>query len=91
MPSSPNYKRDYKQEARTAKRRGEQGTGSNGDNAKRKRARRDLQAKGLVKPGQDVDHKRPLSKGGGNSKGNLRAVAKGSNRSFARNKDGSIK
>lgn len=91
MPSSPNYKRDYKQEARTAKRRGEQGTGSNGDNAKRKRARRQLQAKGLVKPGQDVDHKRPLSKGGGNGKGNLRATSVKSNRSFPRNKDGSIK
>lgn len=91
MPSSPNYKRDYKQEARTAKRRGEQGTGSNGDNAKRKRARRELEAKGLVKPGQDVHHKKPLSKGGGNSKGNLAAVSVKSNRSFARNKDGSIK
>ena len=91
MPSSPNYKRDYKQEARTAKRRGEQGTGPNGDNAKRKRARRTMQAKGLVKPGQDVDHKRPLSKGGGNKAQNLRAVAKGANRSFKRSKDGSIK
>lgn len=91
MPSSPNYKRDYKQEARTAKRRGEQGTGPNGDNAKRKRARRMLEAKGLVKPGQDVDHKRPLSKGGGNGRSNLRVTPAGKNRSFKRNKDGSIK
>ena len=86
MPSSPNYKRDYVQEVATAKARGEQP-----DNAKRKQARRVMVKKGLVKPGQDVDHKTPLSKGGGNADGNLRAVAPGTNRSFPRNPNGSIK
>lgn len=48
---------------------------------------------GLVKKGdgKDVDHKTPLSKGGGNNKSNLRVVDAGSNRSFSRNPDGSLK
>jgi 5-methylcytosine-specific restriction endonuclease McrA len=90
MPSSENYVRDYKQEARTARARGEIG-GSDSPNAKRKRARRLALKKGMVKPGQDVDHKKPLSKGGSNSVKNLRASDPSKNRSFARNSDGSIK
>lgn len=31
-------------------------------------------------PGKEVDHKRPLSKGGGNGKKNLRVVSKTTNR-----------
>jgi hypothetical protein len=48
---------------------------------------------GLVKKGdgKDVDHKTPLSKGGGNNKGNLRVVSASENRSFSRNRDGSLK
>lgn len=91
MPSSPNYVRDYKQEAKTAKARGEQGGGSEGDNAKRKRARRLALKLGMVKKGQDVDHKRALSKGGSNDKSNLRALSPSKNRSFKRNSDGSMK
>lgn len=41
--------------------------------------------------GKDVDHKTPLSKGGGNSKSNLRVVPASQNRSFSRNKNGSLK
>lgn len=41
--------------------------------------------------GKDVDHKQPLSKGGGNSKSNLQVVPASRNRSFSRNKDGSLK
>ena len=93
MPSSPNYKRDYKQEAATAKARGEQGVGPNSPNAKRKRARRMLESKGLVTrgDGKDVDHAKPLSKGGSNSPSNLRVKSASDNRSFARNPDGSMK
>lgn len=90
MPSSKNYVRDYKQEARTAKARGEIG-GSDSANAKRKRARRLALKKGMVKPGQDVDHKKPLSKGGSNAPSNLRGVDPAKNRSFPRNPDGSMK
>jgi hypothetical protein len=41
--------------------------------------------------GKDLDHKRPLSKGGSSSGSNLRVVSASSNRSFSRNADGSMK
>lgn len=91
MPSSPNYKRDYKQEAKTAKARGEVGTGSNSGSAKRHRARRLMLKKGLVKPGQDVNHKKPIAKGGGNHVGNLEAQSPSKNRSFKRTKNAGMK
>lgn len=91
MPSSPNYKRDYKQEYKTSKSRGEIGTGTNSSNAKRHRLRRQALKLGMVKPGQDLDHKVPLSKGGGNTLKNARATTPHNNRSFPRNKDGSMK
>lgn len=91
MPSSPNYKRDLKQEYKTAKARGEVGVGSDSPNAKRKRARRAALKMGLVKKGQDLDHKKPLSKGGSNSPSNWRATSPSANRSFPRKSDGSMK
>ena len=91
MPSSPNYKRDYKQEYATQKSRGESGTGGDSGSATRHKARRMMLAKGLVKPGQDVDHKKPLAKGGSNAPGNLRAQAPSKNRSFPRKPDGGMK
>lgn len=91
MPSSPGYKRDLKQEYRTAKARGEVGTGSDSKNAERHRARRKALKLGLVKPGQDWDHKKPLSKGGSNAISNGRARSPHANRSFPRNSDGSMK
>ena len=45
----------------------------------------------MVKPGQDLDHKKPLSKGGSNTLKNARATSPHDNRSFPRNKDGSMK
>lgn len=90
MPSSPNYVRDIKQETKTAKARGEIG-GSDSPNAKRKRARRAALKMGMVKKGQDLDHKKPLSKGGSNSPKNWRAVSPSENRSFPRKSDGSMK
>jgi hypothetical protein len=44
-----------------------------------------------AREGKDIDHKRPLSKGGTNSKKNLRVVSKSNNRSFKRNSDRSVK
>jgi len=92
MPSSDNYVRDYKQERKTSKARGEIG-GSDSPNAKRKRLRRLALKKGMVKPGdgKDVDHKKALSKGGSNTLKNARVVSASDNRSFPRNKDGSMK
>jgi 5-methylcytosine-specific restriction endonuclease McrA len=86
MPSSSNYVRDYKQEVKTLKRRGE-----DKDQSVRHKARRLMLKRGAVKPGQDVDHKRPLSKGGSNSASNLRAQSPSKNRSFSRTKKGAIK
>ena len=61
--------------------------------AARNSARKTLMSKGIVKKGdgKDVDHKRPISKGGSNSLANLFAVPKSTNRSFARNKNSSIR
>jgi hypothetical protein len=69
MPSSPGYKRDYAEEYKTAKARGEVGVGHNSGSAERHRLRRMAIKKGMVKvgDGKDVDHKEPLSKGGSNS------------------------
>jgi hypothetical protein len=91
MPSSPGYKRKYDQEYKTAKERGEIGTGPGSGNAKRHRLRRAALKMGMVKPGQDLDHKKPLSKGGPNTLTNARATSPSDNRSFPRNKDGSMK
>ena len=92
MPSSPDYKRDYKQEAKTAKARGE-----GPKNIERKRARRMAVKMGLVKPhdGKDVDHTVPLSEGGamtgGKNPANIDIESEHKNRSYARNPDGSMK
>lgn len=88
MPSSPNYKRDYQQEQKTAKARGE-----DKDSATRHRARYAMEKAGKVSPndGKDVAHKRAISKGGSNAQGNLEVQSKTENRSFSRHKDGSMK
>ena len=47
--------------------------------------------KASVGDGKDVDHIKPLSKGGGNSASNLRVVDKSKNRSFARTSSSGLK
>lgn len=61
--------------------------------ALRNKARRQLEREGLVKKGdgKHVDHKKPLSKGGSASRGNLRVRSAKANVSYARNKKGGIK
>ena len=61
--------------------------------AKRNAARSQLTKEGRVSKGDgmDVDHKKPLSKGGSTAASNLRAVSKTVNRSFPRTKTGAIK
>lgn len=89
MPYMKNGKRDYKTE--------NQKYNSRPENVKkrveRNAARRELTKAGVVHKGdgKDVDHKTPLSKGGRNTPSNLRAVPASENRSFSRNKDGSLK
>jgi len=91
MPSSKTYKRNYNQEYSTSKKRDEQGTGSDSGGAKRMRARRKAFKLGMVKKGQDLDHEKPISKGGSNKMSNVRAQSVHENRSFPRNSDGSMK
>lgn len=88
MPSPKGYVRNLEQEKKTAKARGELAL-----NAPRKQARRDMEKEGLVKPfdGKEVDHAKPLSKGGGTGRSNLRVKTESDNRSFKRNSDGSMK
>lgn len=81
-------KRDYSQQrvynaspAATAKRVA--------NNAARRQA---IEAgKARVGDGKDVDHRKPLSKGGTNASSNLRVVDASTNRSFSRNSDSSLK
>lgn len=83
MPSSANYVRDYAQERKTAKARGETGVGSKSGDATRHRARRKV-IKRLGKAavnGKDVDHKTKLKHGGGNGIKNLRVRERRANRS----------
>lgn len=57
------------------------------------KARREMAKDGLVHKGdgKDVDHKVPLSKGGGTERSNLRVVNRSNNRSFSRNSDSTLK
>lgn len=77
------YKKEYLNE--TAERKKARAT--------RNAARRKLMKEGKVHKGdgKDVDHVRPLSKGGSNGVGNLRVKKAKDNRSFARNPDHSVK
>lgn len=58
--------------------------------AERNTARRQAKAKGLNVNGKDVAHVKALSKGGSNKNG-VRIETASKNRSFKRNKDGSMK
>ena len=61
--------------------------------AERNKARRIMERAGAVHKGdgKDVDHKKPLSKGGTTVISNLRAKPASANRSFKRNPDSSMK
>ena len=85
-----NGKRDYAKEYAKYHSSDEQKK----NRAARNTARRQAIAAGQVSKGdstKDVDHKRPLSKGGSNAASNRRVVAASTNRSFARTKTGKIK
>jgi hypothetical protein len=61
--------------------------------AARNKARAMMERDGLVHKGdgKDVDHKKPLSKGGATTRSNLRVEPASTNRSFKRKSDHSIK
>jgi 5-methylcytosine-specific restriction endonuclease McrA len=75
-------KRNYRKEYANYQGRPEQIA----NRSNRNKARRKMANAGLVKKGdgKDVDHKRPIVKGGGNTRANLRIAARRNNRSFPR-------
>jgi 5-methylcytosine-specific restriction endonuclease McrA len=77
--------RDYKREYANYQGKPEQLK----NRAKRNAARAEMMKAGRVKKGdgKDVDHKRPLSKGGSTSKSNLRVTSVHGNRAYKRQKD----
>ena len=77
--------RNYKQEYKTQKQRGE-----HEDRMERQRARRKLDAEGVTRQGKDVAHVKALSKGGSNKDG-LRLEPAAKNRSFKRTSSGAMK
>jgi len=86
MPSNPrNYKKEYENyqgKPNQIKKRAER-------NAARASVKKKVGAAAIK--GKDVDHKKPIVKGGGNTPGNLRVVSKTANRSFPRTKNAGMK
>ena len=89
MPYSKNGKRDYKTEYAKYHSKPKQRK----SRSLRTIARNQAIADGRVSrgDGKDIDHVKPLSKGGSNAKSNTRVRSASANRSFARNKNGSMK
>jgi hypothetical protein len=89
MPYMTNGKRDYQKENRLFNSKpSERKKRSERSVARVKANKAGITSKG---DGKDLDHKKPLSKGGSSERSNLRVVSASSNRSFARNADGSLK
>ena len=63
------------------------------DRSERTTLRRQANASGVTSKGdgKNLDHIKPLSKGGANKMSNTRVVSESVNKSFSRNKDGSLK
>lgn len=89
MPYMKDGKRNYSLEYDLYHSRPEQRK----NRSKRTTARNDAITEGRVSrgDGKDLDHIRPLSKGGSNSRANTRVSSASENRSFARNANGSMK
>lgn len=89
MPYMKNGKRDYKRENELYNSKPEQRK----NRSKRTVARNKSNEDGRTSKGdgRDLDHIKPLSKGGSNSKSNTRVVSRTANRSFSRNANGSMK
>lgn len=89
MPYMKDGKRDYKREYQKYHSSPEQIA----NRSARTTARRASNEAGTTHKGdgKDIDHKVPLSKGGSTAKSNQRVVSASTNRSFARNPNGSVK
>ena len=85
-----NGKRDYKKELAWEKKNGKK---RQNDRVQRNGARAEMTKKvgATALKGKDVGHKKAISKGGSNGLANLFVQNAGQNRSFSRNKNGSMK
>lgn len=83
-----NGKRDYKKENRLYNSKPSEIR----KRVLRNKARAEMERLGLVRKGdgKDVDHKRPLSKGGSGARSNLRVRDANANRSFRRTSSSAI-
>ena len=91
MPFMTNGRRDYRRELDWEKKKKPNRVK---DRAQRNAARSTVAKSKGVKPTAikgDVGHKKAVSKGGQNGLANLFVQSPGANRSFSRNKDGSMK
>jgi hypothetical protein len=79
MPSSPGYKRDYKQEYKDH---------HSSPKAKKERASRNKACAEKGCKGKDVDHKKPLRSGGSTASSNTRVRSVSANRSDNGHKKG---
>ena len=70
-------KRDYKKEYKRDLETGKSGPGS--DQHERQRARRMYDKEGIDRTGKDINHIKPLRKGGKSTKGNLRLRSRSTN------------
>lgn len=68
-----DYKKEYKRDLQTGK------SGPGSAQHERQRARRMYDKLGIDRSGKDIDHVKPLRKGGKSTKGNLRLRAKSTN------------
>ena len=66
MATKRDYKKEYQQDLKTGK------SGPGSDQHERQRARRAYDKAGIDRSGKDIDHIKPLRKGGKSTKGNLR-------------------
>jgi len=68
-----DYKAEYKRDLETGK------SGPGSDQHERQRARRMYDKEGIDRTGKDIDHIKPLRKGGKSTKGNLRLRSRSTN------------
>lgn len=87
MPSSKGYKRDYKSEYANY----HSSPAAKADRALRNKAHNMLESALGKNIKGDVDHKKPLAKGGSNDISNLRVRSPSQNRSFARTRSARMK
>ena len=68
-----DYKKEYKRDLQTGK------SGPSSDQHERQKARRTYDKKGVDRAGKDIDHIKPLRKGGKTIPGNTRLRSKSAN------------